>query len=151
MTYAASTPDELLQKLPPDRQCAMQALRDTIAAHIPAGFEEGMLGGMITWNVPLSRYPAGYHCTPGTPLPFVSIASQKNFIALYHMGIYARPDLLAWFTEAWPAHVKTRLDMGKSCVRFKKAEAIPLDLIGQLMEKMTVEDWIEMYEAAFRR
>ncbi len=151
MTYAASTPDELLQMLPPERQGPMQALRDTIAAHIPAGFEEGVLGGMISWNVPLSRYPAGYHCTPGTPLPFVSIASQKNFIALYHMGIYARPDLLAWFTEAWPAHVKTRLDMGKSCVRFKKAEAIPLDLIGQLMEKMTVEYWIETYEAAFRR
>lgn len=129
----------------------MQALRDTVAEHIPAGFEEGMSGGMITWNVPLSRYPAGYHCTPGMPLPFVSIASQKNFIAIYHMGMYAKPELLAWFTEAWPKHTKNKLDMGKSCIRFKKVNEMPLELIGKLMEKMTADDWVETYETALRR
>jgi hypothetical protein len=125
----------------------MQALRNTIAGHLPPGFEERVSNGMISWNVPLSRYPAGYHCAPGTPLPFVSIASQKNFIAIYHMGIYARPELLGWFTDAWPKHMKGKLDMGKSCIRFKKVEAIPLDLIAELMEKMTAEDWIATYEA----
>lgn len=151
MTHAASTPHELLQMLPPERQEPMRALRETINAYIPAGFEEGMGSGMITWNVPLLTYPAGYHCSPGQPLPFVAIASQKHFIALYHMGIYARPDLLVWFTDAWPTHVKSKLDMGKSCIRFKKVDALPLDLIGLLMGKMSVDDWIETYEVAFKR
>lgn len=150
-TATALSPDAIFAALPAERQGPMQALRDTINAHIPAGFEESVSTGMISWVVPLSRYPAGYHCTPGKALPFVSIASQKNFIALYHMGIYAKPELLQWFTEEWPKHVKGKLDMGKSCIRFKKVDVIPLELIGKLIEKMTVDEWVETYEAAFRR
>jgi hypothetical protein len=129
----------------------MTALRNTINAHLPTGFEESTGSGMISWNVPLATFPAGYHCTPGGPLPFLSIASQKNFIALYHMGIYASPELLEWFRTEWPGHVKGKLDMGKSCIRFKKVDAIPLTLIGELMEKMTPGDWIALYEKNLRR
>ena len=151
MRNPGSTPDEILQTLSPERQAPTKALRDTINAHLPPGFEESVGSGMIGWNVPLSTFPAGYHCTPGKPLPFVAIASQKNFIAIYHMGIYAKPELLQWFTDEWPKHVKGKLDMGKSCIRFKKVDAIPLDLIGQLMEKMTPDEWVEVYESNLRR
>jgi hypothetical protein len=106
---------------------------------------------MLCYSVPHSRYPAGYHCNPEQPLPFISVASQKNFIALYHMGIYADPELLAWFTAEYPKHSKTKLDMGKSCIRFKKPEAIPFALIAELAGKMTPDQWIERYEAAFKR
>ncbi len=99
----------------------------------------------------MSTYPAGYHCDPKQALPFISIASQKNFIAIYHMGIYSDPKLLEWFTAEYPKHSKTKLDMGKSCIRFKKPEAIPFELIGQLAEKMTPQNWIEKYESVLKR
>jgi hypothetical protein len=101
--------------------------------------------------VPHSLYPAGYHCNPEQPLPFISIASQKNFIALYHMGIYADKKLLEWFTKEYPKHSQTKLDMGKSCIRFKKPEQIPFQLIGELVSKMTPKDWIATYEKAFTK
>ncbi|HYK76935.1 MAG TPA: DUF1801 domain-containing protein [Daejeonella sp.] len=121
-------------------------LRETILKNIPTGFEEVMSYGMIGYVVPHHIYPAGYHCTPQLPLPFVNIASQKNFIALYHMALYASPQLHAWFTEQYPLHSRQKLDMGKSCIRFKKLEEIPYDLIGQLIQKVSVDAWIRQYE-----
>jgi len=125
---------------------ALVRLRHCIVQHLPPGFSEGMSYGMIGYVVPHDTYPSGYHCNPKLPLPFLSIAAQKNFIALYHMGIYADQDLMSWFTEQWPKHSNTKLDMGKSCIRFKKPESIPYELIGQLLEKMTVNQWVALYE-----
>lgn len=151
MQSAALSVSQYMDELPEDRKSAMSQLRDTINAHLPAGFSEGMGYGMPGWAVPHSTYPAGYHCDPKIPLPFMSIASQKNFIALYHMGIYADPELLKWFTEEYPKHSKTKLDMGKSCIRFKKPESIPYELIAELCAKMTPQDWIARYESAFKK
>lgn len=145
------TPEDFLAGLPAERQAPMGALRDTLRANLPAGFAEVCHGGMLSWVVPHALYPGGYHCDPKQALPFVSIASQKNFVAMYHMGLYSDPELLAWFTAAYPSHSKTKLDMGKSCVRFKKPEAMPLALIGELAAKMTPGQWIERYETALRR
>jgi uncharacterized protein YdhG (YjbR/CyaY superfamily) len=136
--------------LPEDRQAAMKKLRRVIKANLPKGFKETINYKMPSYVVPHSKYPHGYHCTPELPLPFLSIASQKNFIALYHMGIYADPKLLTWFTKQWPKHVETKLDMGKSCIRFKKMESIPYELIGELISKMEVEDWIKLYEKSYK-
>ncbi len=150
MTYQVSTPEEYVNAIPEERREVFEKLRETIVENIPDGFREGIGYGMIGYAVPHQLYPPGYHCDPKLPLPFVSIASQKNFIALYHMGIYADPNLLDWFVSEFPKHSKSKLDMGKSCIRFKKPEHIPYDLIGQLMQKMTVEDWVNLYESAFR-
>lgn len=146
MKIEANTPDEYLQKIPQERQAPMRALRDTIRKNLPPGFHEEMIYGMIGYVVPHSLYPNGYHVDPKLPLPFINIASQKNFIAFYHMGIYADTELLNWFTTEYPNHMKTKLDMGKSCIRFKKPENLPLELIGELCSKMTPERWIEIYE-----
>jgi hypothetical protein len=151
MTSTATTVEQYLAELPEDRRAAMTRLRETILKNLPEGYREEMGYGMIGYVVPHSIYPAGYHCNPKLPLPFVNIASQKNFIALYHMGIYADPGLLKWFTGEYPKHSKTKLDMGKSCTRFKKAEDIPYNLIGELMKKITVKDWIKTYEENYRR
>jgi len=151
MTSKASTPDEYVAELPEERATAVQKLRDTIKKNIPDGFKETMSYGMIGYVVPHSIYPDGYHCSPELPLPFMNIASQKNFIALYHSGIYADEKLLNWFTSEYPKYVKTKLDMGKSCIRFKKPEQIPYDLIAELAQKMSVQDWIDKYESAVKR
>ena len=151
MTSTALTPAAYLAELPEDRRAAIEKLRETILENLPEGFREEMAYGMIGYVVPHSLYPAGYHCDPKQALPFVSIASQKNFIALYHMGIYASPELLDWFVTAYPKHSSRKLDMGKSCIRFKNPEHIPYDLLGQLLQKMTVEDWVSLYESAFKR
>ena len=151
MTSTATTTQDYLTSLPDDRKPAMTALRDTIAKNIPKGFEETMSYGMIGFVVPHSKYPAGYHCNPKLPLPFVNIGSQKNFIVMHHMGLYANPALLTWFTGEYPKHSKTKLDMGKGCVRFKKMDGIPYELIGELMKKMTPDDWIACCEKAFKR
>jgi len=119
---------------------------DTVNDNLPQGFKQGVSYGMIGWNVPLETFPAGYHCTPGSALPFMSMASQKNFIALYHMGMYAKPELLDWFVAEFPKHSKRKLDMGKSCIRFKKMDEIPFELIAELSKKMTVDEWINIYE-----
>ena len=128
----------------------MEKLRQTISQNLPDGFEEGVTS-MIHFVVPFSRYPDGYHCPPKQPLPFISLASQKNFIALYHMGMYASPELLEWFTAEYPNHAKRKLDMGKSCLRMKKMDDTPYDLIGELVSKMTPEEWIKIYEAAYKK
>ncbi|MBA9074959.1 uncharacterized protein YdhG (YjbR/CyaY superfamily) [Flavobacterium gossypii] len=151
MQSTAKNPKEYLDSLPDDRKEAIGKLRNSILEKLPKGFEESMNYGMLCYNVPFSIYPNGYHCNPEMPLPFLSLASQKNFIALYHMGIYADPELLNWFVAEYPKHSKQKLDMGKSCIRFKKMDQIPYELIAELLGKITPEKWIEMYESAFRK
>lgn len=151
MTSTAKTIKEYLENLPDDRKAAMTQLHDTIAKNLPKGFTDQMTYGMPGFVVPHSKYPAGYHCDPKLPLSFVSIASQKNFIALYHMGIYSMPELLKWFTDEYPKYSKAKLDMGKSCIRFKKPDQIPYELIGELMKKVTPDQWIERYESILKR
>jgi hypothetical protein len=140
-----------MAELPADRQKAMTELRKVIKKNIPKGFKEGMGYGMMGWSVPHSIYPAGYHCKPADPLPFMGLASQKNFIAVYHMGVYADPKLLKWFQEAHAKASPKKLDMGKSCIRYKKPEDIPYKLIGELASKITVDEWIATYEKALKR
>lgn len=146
MQSKAKTVSEYIKELPPDRKEAITKLRKSILKNLPKGFKEGIGYGMMGYYVPHSIYPNGYHCTPELPLPFAGMASQKNFISFYHMGMYADPELLKWFTTEYPKHTKAKLDMGKSCVRFKKPEHIPYELIGKLMKKMSVKDWIKLYE-----
>jgi uncharacterized protein YdhG (YjbR/CyaY superfamily) len=151
MTSTAKTPQEYLDSLPDDRKQAMNALRNEIRENLPEGFSEEMSYGMIGYVVPHSMYPAGYHCNPKLPLPFLMIASQKNFIAMHHMGVYASKTLLEYFVNEYPKHSKTKLDMGKGCIRFKKIDQIPYKLIGELATKVSPKDWIEMYENAFKK
>jgi len=151
MQSKAQNIEDYLNELPEDRKTAMDKLRETILDNIPKGFTEEMSYGMIGFIVPHSIYPNGYHCNTKLPLPFINIASQKNFIALYHMGIYASPDLLKWFTDEFPKHSNQKLDMGKSCIRFKKADQIPFNLIADLVQKMSVEEWIAIYESQMKK
>jgi uncharacterized protein YdhG (YjbR/CyaY superfamily) len=151
MRIEAKTPEEYIAQLPEERQQVMQKLREVIQANLPAQFEEAMSYGFIGYVVPHSVYPGGYHCKPSEPLPFMSIAAQKNFIAVYHMGIYASPELMEWFTAEYPKHVKTKLDMGKSCIRFKNIKTIPYALIGELVTKMTAEEWMRIYESQIKK
>ena len=151
MQSKATTPEQYLSELPEDRKEVMLKLRNAIKENLPQGFEEVISYGMLGYVVPHSIYPSGYHCDPKLPLPFINLASQKNFIALYHMGIYANKNLQTWFVSEYPKHVKTKLDMGKSCIRFKKMDDIPFDFIGELAAKVSVEDWISNYEKAFRK
>lgn len=151
MQSKALTPQEYLSNLPEDRKEVMQKLRNSIIKNIPQGFEEVMSYGMLGFVVPHTIYPDGYHCDPKLPLPFMNLASQKNFIALYHMGIYANEQLYNWFVTEYPKHCKTKLDMGKSCIRFKKMDDIPFELISELAGKVSVTDWIKTYETAFKR
>ena len=146
MQIPADSIQDYLSKVPEDRKEAFTKLFETISKNLPKGFQTNLSYGMIGWSVPLETFPAGYHCSPGTPLPFINLASQKNFIALYHMGIYANDELLNWFVEEYPKHSKRKLDMGKSCIRFKKPDEIPFDLIAELCKKMTPKDWISIYE-----
>ncbi len=150
MQSKAATPEEYVESLPDDRREAVNKLRKVIRKNLPKGFVEEMSYGMIGYVVPHKLYPKGYHCDPKLPLPFLNIASQKNFIAVYHMGIYMNPKLLEWFTNEFPKHSKRKLDMGKSCLRFKKPDEIPFDLIGELAAKMTVTEWITLYEKALK-
>ncbi|SFU68805.1 protein of unknown function (DU1801) [Pustulibacterium marinum] len=151
MTSKATTPEDYIAELPDERKAAIIKLRETILSNLPKGFKEGMSYGMVGYVVPHTLYPAGYHCSPELPLPFMSFASQKNFIALYHMGMYAKKELLDWFVEEYPKHCKYKIDMGKSCIRFKKIDAIPFELIAELVQKMTPEEWIEIYETNLKR
>lgn len=151
MQSAATTPDAYIAELPQDRKPVMSALRDVIVKNLPTGFQEAMSYGMLSFVVPHSVYPKGYHCDTKQPLPFISIASQKNFVAVYHMGIYADEGLLNWFQEAYSKQSTSKLDMGKSCIRFKKTDQIPLQLIGELASKMTPQEWIAIYESKFKK
>lgn len=151
MQSKAAAIDAYMEQLPDDRKEAMKKLHNTVLSNLPKGFEPQINYGMIGYVVPHSVYPAGYHCDPKLPLPFMNIASQKNGISFYHMGIYADADLLNWFQTEYPKHCRTKLDMGKSCIRFKKLENIPFDLLAELVKKMSVKDWIKAYELGLKR
>jgi len=151
MQSKATTVDQYLSEVPAERQAAMNKLRNVMKKNLPKGFREGMGYGAMGYVVPHSIYPAGYHCNPKDPLPFAGLASQKNSINFYHMGIYVDPKLLKWFVDEYAKAGVGKLDMGKSCVRFKKPENIPFDLIGELCTKITVEKWIEMYEKNLKK
>ncbi|MFV0173751.1 DUF1801 domain-containing protein [Empedobacter falsenii] len=146
MQYEVSTLDEYFEIIPPERKEAVKKIYETLKMNLPNGFEEQISYVHIWFVVPHSMYPNGYHCEPTSPLPFIGLASQKNFIALYHMGIYSDEKLLNWFIEEYPKHAKRKLDMGKSCIRFKKTDDIPYDLIGKLASKITPDQWIATYE-----
>ena len=150
MKIKANSISEYLDNIPQEGKAVMQELISTISKNLPNGFNEQLGYGMPAWVVPHTLYPDGYHCSPELPLPFISIASQKNFIALYHMGIYANPELLNWFVSEYPKHCSRKLDMGKSCIRFKKIEEIPFALIAELCAKMRPKDWIELYEGKLK-
>ncbi|MBL85657.1 MAG: hypothetical protein CMO82_03240 [Winogradskyella sp.] len=151
MQYDATSPEDYISQVPEERQDTLKKLRKVINDNLPKGFEEGMQYKMIGYYVPHSVYPDGYHCDPKTPLPFMSFASQKNSVNLYHMGIYAKKELLDWFVGEYPKHCKRKLDMGKSCIRFKKMDEIPFELIGELTKKMSSEEWINIYESALKK
>lgn len=151
MNSKAETTEDYIAQLPEDRKEPMTRLHNLIKKNMPKGLEIGMNYGMLAYYVPKSIYPDGYHCKPFPPLPFINLASQKNFIALYHAGIYAKKELYEWFVAEYPKHGKYKLDMGKSCVRFKKTEDIPYDLIEELMGKMSVEEWIDIYEKTIKK
>ncbi|MBN1337941.1 MAG: DUF1801 domain-containing protein [Bacteroidales bacterium] len=147
----ADTPGQYIEQLPGERKEAMTRLRHIITANLPDGFSECMSYGMIGYVIPHSVYPSGYHCDPALPLPFMSIASQKNHISVYHMGLYADEKLMGWFLEEYPKHSKAKPDIGKSCIRFKKPENIPFELICELAGKMQAQEWISLYESQIKR
>ena len=151
MKIEANSPDDYISKLPEDRQEVISKLRKVVLDNLPKGYSEEMSYGMIGYVVPHSIYPDGYHCDPKLPLPFMNMASQKNFVAFYHMGIYADERLLDWFVKEYPKHSKYKLDMGKSCIRFKRMNDIPYDLIGELVSKVSVDDWINRYDSVVKR
>ncbi|MGB5554087.1 MAG: DUF1801 domain-containing protein [Flavobacteriaceae bacterium] len=146
MQYKAESPEDYIAQLPEQRQLVISKLRGIIKKHLSKGFEEQISYGMLGYVVPHSLYPDGYHCDPKLPLPFINLASQKNFVALYHSGIYADSKLYDWFVTEYPNHCKHKLNMGKSCVRFKNMDDIPYDLIAELCSKISPENWIQLYE-----
>lgn len=151
MDTPADSHEDYLDFIPEDRRAIVGQMIDAINNNLPAGFEPMMSHGHPMWVVPHSTYPPGYHCDPKSPLPFLGLASQKNFIALYHMGVYADPILLAWFQDAWKQASHRKLDMGKSCIRFKKPDHVPISLIGELASKMSPAEWIQIYESNMKR
>ena len=145
MQSKATSPEEYAAQVPENQREAFDTFRDTIRKNLPEGFVEEMNYGMIGYVVPHRIFPEGYHCNPKLPLPFINLAAQKNFIALYHLGIYANPDLMSWFIAEYPKHSRLKLDMGKSCIRFKNYKQIPFELISELVQKVSVQDWIDGY------
>ena len=150
MQSTAITPKEYLKNFPEDRKKAVSKLRNTVKKNLPKGFKEVIGYGMLGYVVPHSIYPEGYHCNPKLPLPFINIASQKNSISLHHMGLYNN-ELLKWFTTNWKKVTQKKLDLGKCCIRFKNEKDIPWDLIGDLVKKISVNDWIAIYESQLKR
>lgn len=146
MKYEADSPEAYINQLPTERKEVISKLRKTFLKNLPIGFKEQMSYGMLGYVVPHSIYPNGYHCDPKLPLSFINLASQKNFIALYHSGIYADQKLYDWLVAEYPKHCKRKLDMGKSCIRFKSMDDIPYELIATLTKKVSVKDWITLYE-----
>jgi len=139
--------ENFIFSVPELRKSAFSELRRILVENLPEGFTEILESGMFSYVVPLTLYPNGYHAAPGKPLPFVSLASQKNYIALYHMALYADEKNLTWFRNEYSKYSKTKLDMGKSCIRFKNTADIPYELIAQLVSKITPQDWISIYES----
>jgi uncharacterized protein YdhG (YjbR/CyaY superfamily) len=151
MRVIANSIEEYIEQVPEERKEYFNKLRDVLKSNIPEGFHEELNYGMIGYVVPHSLYSPGYHTDPKMPLPFANIANQKGFIALYHMGIYSDPEILKWFQEEYAKRCKYKLDMGKSCIRFKKLDDIPYDLIAELMQKVSVEDWVDTYEKQWKK
>lgn len=149
MKIKANTVTDYLENIPEERKPVFIKLREVIVNNLPKGFHEEMNYGMIGYVVPHSLYEKGYHCNPDLPLPFLNIACQKNFIGLYHMGIYADESLLKWFKEEFPKHTDQKLDMGKSCIRFKNNKEIPFELVASLVAKVSPAQWIEQYEKSY--
>ena len=149
MQSKAKTVPGYIDSLPTERKPVIIALRKTILKNLPKGFEEIISYGMIGYVVPHKLYPGGYHVTPELPLPFIGLASQKNHIAVYHMAMQG--DLLDWFQDEWKVYSTKRLDMGKCCIRFRKPEDVPVDLIGTLATKLTPQEWIKIYEESKNR
>lgn len=150
MQSKAKTPEEYILELPEDRKIAITKLRDVISTNLPDGYKEEMSYGMIGYVVTHELYPMGYHCTPKLPLPFINIASQKNYISVYHMGLFDGV-LLEWFKEEWSKHTSVKLDLGKCCIRMKKIDKIPYMLFGTLSQKLSVQEWIQIYEEKLKR
>jgi uncharacterized protein YdhG (YjbR/CyaY superfamily) len=151
MQIFVKTIEEYISQIPEERREAFRKLLETVDRNLPEGFQQTMQYRMVTWVVPMKTYPAGYHCAKDTPLPFISVASQKNFVAFYHMGIYSDQTLLDWFVSEFPKYSQKKLDMGKSCIRFKKMEDIPFELMGELCAKISVNEWIASYEKNFKK
>lgn len=151
MQSKATTVDQYLAELPAERQKPVTELRKHIKKNLPKGFKEGIGYGMFGYSVPHELYPAGYHCDPKQPLPFMGLASQKNYISVYHMGVYADNELGKWFAKEYGKLNLGKLDMGKCCIRFKKMDKIPYQLIGELSSKITVKEWITTYEKALKK
>lgn len=149
MQSKAKTVKQYLAELPADRREAIQAVRAVILKNLPKGYKEGMMYGAIGYYVPHSIYPPGYHCDPKIPLPFAGMASQKNYMTLLLMCVYSEPAYEAWFRKAW-AQAGKKLDMGKSCVRFKKADDVPLKVIGEAVKRVPVKKFIEHYESVIK-
>ncbi|MBS7333818.1 MAG: DUF1801 domain-containing protein [Weeksellaceae bacterium] len=150
MQYTVSNTEEYFKALPEERKAGFEKLYLTIKANLPTGFSEHNSYGHVGFVVPFSFYAIGYHCDSTQPLPFIGLASQKNHIAIYHMGIYMNQEVLDWFTNEFKNHSKKKLDMGKSCIRFKKVEDIPYDLIAELATKFTVEEYVNLYESLLK-
>ena len=151
MKSNANTPQEYIDTLPIERKVVIQTIRKEILNNLPKGFTECMSYGMLAFVVPHAIYPNGYHCNPQEPLPFINLASQKNHVSIYHMGLYTNSELLDWFAEEYPKHTSSKLDMGKCCIRFKKMDNIPYKLIGLLCTKWTPQEWINQYEMLYKR
>jgi hypothetical protein len=151
MKAVGTTVEEILANVPEERHAAFNKLHQIIVKNLPKGFEPAISYGGLGYVIPHSLYPDGYHYKPEEPLPFAGLASQKNSINFYHMGIYSDPQLLKWFVDEYPKHSKQKLDMGKSCIRFKKMDQIPFDLIGELMKKTTPKQWIATYESMLKK
>ena len=147
----AKSIEEYIKSLPDDRIEVVHKLINVIEDNIPFGYVKIMNYNMPSFVIPHSIYPAGYHVTPDLPLPFIGVASQKNHIGFYHMGLYADSKLLDWFIAEYSKLCKSKLNMGKSCIRFKKMEDIPYGLVGELSKKMTIQDWISIYEKNLKR
>lgn len=156
VSSAASSVEQYLAELTDDRRELVGAVRDVVNGHLPDGYQEAMQYGMIGWSVPHALYPAGYHTDPKQPLPFAALASQKSKVSLYLMALYIGADVAAespdvtWFQEAWRATGK-KLDMGKSCVRFSRLDQVPLEVVGQAIARIPVQDYIARYEASRAR
>jgi len=151
MKIEANSPQEYLNKIPEERKEAMTKLRLAITKNLPQGFEETMSYGMIGYVVPHSIYPDGYHCEPSLPLPFMNLASQKNYIAIYHSGIYANEKMYEWLLHEFKKETGRKPDMGKSCIRLKQMDNIPYLLIGELASKITPQQWIKNYEKSIKK
>ena len=151
MQSKAENAEQYITELPEEKRAVMLQLRETIQANISKDIEETMQYGMISYVIPYSVYPPGYHCAPKQPLPFVSLAAQKNFFAFYHMGVYAKPELLEWYIKTYEETMNRKADVGKSCIRFKKAEHISFELLGELVRSVSSEEWIALYEKNYKR